>query len=89
MKFFIKYLSSKCDQICSKLRIWSHLLEKYLMENFIFCAVLRPLGSTKIYFNDKLELIFYQNDFLVICSATARILGYLFHNIACFHTSSY
>ena len=23
-----------------KLRIWSHLLEKSLMENFIFCAVL-------------------------------------------------
>ena len=25
---------------CRKLRIWSHLLEKSLMENFIFCAVL-------------------------------------------------
>ena len=24
----------------NKLRIWSHLLKKYLMENFIFCAVL-------------------------------------------------
>ena len=30
---------SKCDQIHSKLRIWSHLLMKSLMENFIFCAV--------------------------------------------------
>ena len=39
MKFSIKYFSSKCDQICRKLRIWSHLLEKSLMENFIFCAV--------------------------------------------------
>ena len=39
MKFFIKDFSSKCDQIRSFLRIWSHLLEKSLMENFIFRAV--------------------------------------------------
>ena len=31
--FFRKY-----DQIRSFLRIWSHLLKKYLMANFIFCA---------------------------------------------------
>ena len=40
VKFSIKDFSSKCDQISSKLRIWSHLLEKSLMENFIFCAVI-------------------------------------------------
>ena len=39
MKFFIKDFSSKCDQIHRKLRIWSHLLEKPLMENLIFCSV--------------------------------------------------
>ena len=39
MKFSIKDFSSKCVQIRSFLRIWSHLLEKSLMENFIFCAV--------------------------------------------------
>ena len=39
MKFPIKNFSSKCDQILSFLRIWSYLLEKSLMENFIFCAV--------------------------------------------------
>ena len=39
MKFFIKDFFSECDQICSKLRIRSHLLSKSLMENFIFCAV--------------------------------------------------
>ena len=38
MKFSIKDFSSKCDQIHKKLRIWSHLLEKSLMENFIFCT---------------------------------------------------
>ena len=39
MKFSIKDFFSKCDQICRKLLIWSHLLKKSLMENFIFCAV--------------------------------------------------
>ena len=39
MKFPIKNFSSKCDQIRSFLRIWSHLLEKSFIENFIFCAV--------------------------------------------------
>ena len=39
MKFSIKYFFSKCDQICSRLRIWSHLMKKSLMKNFIFCAV--------------------------------------------------
>ena len=40
MKFSIKDFSCKCDQILRKLRIWSHLLKKSLMENFIFlCSV--------------------------------------------------
>ena len=50
MKFFIKNFSSKCDQIHSFLRIWSHLLKKSLMENSIFCAV-------KVFF----ELIYLKN----------------------------
>ena len=40
MKFSIEDFFSKCDQIRRKLRIWSHLLKKSLIENFIFCAVL-------------------------------------------------
>ena len=39
MKFSIKDFSSKCDQIRNFLRIWSDLLVKSLMEDFIFCAV--------------------------------------------------
>ena len=39
MKFYIKDFFSKYDQIRSVLRIWSHLLKKSLMKNFIFCAV--------------------------------------------------
>ena len=38
MKFSIKGFFSKCDQIPSFLRIWSHLLKKSSIENFIFCA---------------------------------------------------
>ena len=41
MKFSIKDFFRKCDKIRRKLRIWSHLLKKSLMENFIFCAVLK------------------------------------------------
>ena len=44
MKFPMKNFFSKYDQIRSYLRIWSHLLKKSLMENFIFCAVI-PLRS--------------------------------------------
>ena len=40
MKLPIKDFFSQCDQISSFLRIWSDLLEKSLMENFIFCAML-------------------------------------------------
>ena len=36
MKFSIKDFVSKCDQIHSFLRIWSHVLKKSLMANFIF-----------------------------------------------------
>ena len=39
MNFSFKYFFSKCDQVHSFLRIWSHLLKKSLKENFIFCAV--------------------------------------------------
>ena len=40
MKFSFKDFFSKCDQICRFLRIWSHLLKKSLIKNFIFGAVL-------------------------------------------------
>ena len=39
MKFSIKDFFSECEQIRRKLRIWSHLLKKSLMGNFIFCVV--------------------------------------------------
>ena len=40
MKFSIKDFFSKCGQIRRKLRIWSHLLKKCLMEKLHFlCSV--------------------------------------------------
>ena len=46
MKFSIKDFFSKCDQIRGFLQTWSHLLKKFLMENF-FCAVARKYGPEK------------------------------------------
>ena len=39
MKLPVKDLLSKVDQIRSHPLIWSYLLKKSLMENFILCAV--------------------------------------------------
>ena len=49
MKFSIMDFFSKCDQIRRRLRNWSYLLKKSLMEKFIFCAV------------SKLQLVNYQS----------------------------
>ena len=40
MKFSIKDFFSKCNQIRRFLQIWSHLLKKTLVENFIFVQCL-------------------------------------------------
>ena len=45
MKFSIKDFFSKCDQIRTFLRIWSHLLKKSLIENFVFCVAYSTLSS--------------------------------------------
>ena len=49
MKFFIRDFFSKCAQISRKLRIWSHLLKKSLMENSIFCAVRKTLEINQFF----------------------------------------
>ena len=53
MKFSIKDFFSKCDQIHRKLRIWSHLLKKSLMENFIF------LGSASLFMKKDFQMELY------------------------------
>ena len=40
IRFSITDFFSKCDQIRWKLQIWSHLLKKSVIVNFIFCAVM-------------------------------------------------
>ena len=61
MKFSVKDFFSRCDQIRSILRIWSHLLTKSLMKNFIFCAVLRLFCHSKTMKSCKLYLLFSCN----------------------------
>ena len=56
IKFSIKYFFSKCDQICRKQRVWSHLLKKSLMENLIFCAV-KNCGTNSFKVNLFLQLL--------------------------------
>ena len=60
LKFSIKDFSSRCDQNCRKLRIWSHLLKKSLMKNFIFYAVLSVIRMGKAEGNDKNQKIIHE-----------------------------
>ena len=56
IKFSIMDFFSKCDQIHSFQRTWSHLLKKSLIENFIFCAV--TFTSFKIKFLISSKMLF-------------------------------
>ena len=55
MTFSIKDFFSKCAQIGRKLRIWSRVLKKSLMKNFIFCAVL--VIQTRFHFSKIATLL--------------------------------
>ena len=59
MKFSIKDLFSKCDQIHRKLQIRSHLLRKSLMGNFIFCAL--KWVMTYFFQEENSKLQYYQD----------------------------
>ena len=56
MKFSIKDFFSKCDEIRSFLRNWSHLLKRSLKKNFIFCAV-NLLKKRLKYVEDGITLV--------------------------------
>ena len=76
MKFSIKCFFSKCNQISRKLQIWSHLLKKSSMENFIFLAVLT------LHLLAMLILIFFS--FMIIWAVKAcgyRVIKYFFDEI--------
>ena len=57
MKFSIKDIFGKCDQIHSYLWIWSHLLKKSLIKNFIFCAVFLLFNTFSFLFAQRLLFI--------------------------------
>ena len=48
IKLSIKELVSKCDQIRRKLKAWSHLPKKSLMENFFFLQWSKKIPETYI-----------------------------------------
>ena len=54
MKFSIKDFFGKCNQIRRKLRIWSHLLKKFLMKNIVFWSVNGLLGTVNDMHSDKI-----------------------------------
>ena len=64
MKLLIKDFFSKCDQIRRSLAIWSHLLKKSLMENFIFCAVY-DLEEYAIHCKLPANLVIFSNALLI------------------------
>ena len=63
LKFSIKDFYSKCDQIRRKLRIWSHLLKKSLMKNFIFCAVCNEVWDCNLVVNLRIRKMVYMTPF--------------------------
>ena len=78
MNFSIKDFVDECDQIRSKLRIWSHLLKKFLMENFIYCTVisywklaLPALNISESYIKIKINL---RSRYTCIIFAKIRII---------------
>ena len=54
---------SKCDRICHirHIRIWSLLLNRSLMESFIFCAVIPKLTCFALTFTACLKTDFFIN----------------------------
>ena len=85
MKFSIKYFFRKCDPIRRKLRIWSYLLKKFLMEKFIVYAMstiqlTQPLTDDLEKQTSWLLLIFYCHllfDYYISFSNKLRVFIFL------------
>ena len=71
MKLSIKDIFSKCDQIRSFPWIWSHLLKKSFMENFIFCAVSRVFRFSL----SKVINICFHGYLNIVCNKSAKKAG--------------
>ena len=85
MSFVVKDLFSKCEHIRTKLRIYSHLLNKSLTENFILCVV-NIIGFTtescKFFFKLNCQSLLY---FTSINIRHRLVSSFLFRNqfLAC------
>ena len=71
MNLFIEDFFSKCDQIRRKLRIWSHLLKKFLIENFIFFAMIHRtvynhIAGKNAYHSKLFWILFKRNNSLFV-----------------------
>ena len=87
MKFSITDIFSKCDQIRGFLRIWSHLLKKPVMENFIFCAVNIPGQRLVNSWSTLLLIFFFLETFTSIFRTSWLNLVELMHLVWIFHMS--
>ena len=58
MKFSIQDFFSNCDQIRSKLRIWSHLLKKSLVlsKSIVHCKMVQKSGFCYDRRNEKMQV---------------------------------
>ena len=65
--FSIKVFFSTCDKIRSLLRIWSHLLKKSVMENFIFSAVCVSLADTYLIIYSVAFVLIFLGSVFVSC----------------------
>ena len=72
MKFSIKDFFSKCDQIRNFLRIWSHLLKKSIISNFIFCAVDTTMSKLLEWWVDSSTLLILRTHWRVIFGKVIR-----------------
>ena len=73
MKFSIKDFLSKYEQIRIFLQIWSHLLERSFMENFIFCVVITAYYLKKKTENASWSVILWQ-DWQNTCKLVGKAL---------------
>ena len=61
IKFSVGNFFSKCEQIRIKLRIYSHLLNKSLTENFILCVAVLLLSLARFSSNLVSRITFHQS----------------------------
>ena len=72
IKLSVSNFFRKCDEIRSFLRIWSHLLKKSLMKNFIFCTVQFLLPNLDFKLRSKMY-IFYHSQFNIVITTQPAI----------------